>query len=87
MKKPAKRSTRVGSDDILREYDFRKVGGTRTRLGWRLAVTSSSSEPDVAAVFPDAAAVNGALRALAGIIRERRSKASRPRRRFSRGSA
>lgn len=45
MKKPAKRSTRVGSDDILREYDFRKVGGTRTRLGWRLAVTSSSWSP------------------------------------------
>jgi hypothetical protein len=38
-------------------------------------------EPDVAAVFPDAAAVNGALRALAGIIRERRPRSNPSRRR------
>jgi len=82
LKKPAKRSTRVASDDILPEYDFSK--GRRNPYAARMATGSHIIvlEPDVAAVFPDAAAVNGALRALAGIIRERRPKAGRPRRRL-----
>jgi hypothetical protein len=87
MKKPAKRTTRVGPDDILPEYDFSK--GRRNPYAARMAAGSHIIvlEPDVAAVFPDAAAVNGALRALAGIIRERRPQASPTRRRSSRGSA
>jgi Ribonuclease toxin, BrnT, of type II toxin-antitoxin system len=87
MKKPAKRAPRVDPDEILPEYDFSK--GRRNLYAARMVAGSHIIvlEPDVAAVFPDAAAVNGALRALAGIIRERRPKASRPRRRSSRGSA
>jgi uncharacterized protein len=87
MKKPAKRPTRVGTDDILPEYDFSK--GRRNPYAARMAAGSHIIvlEPDVAAVFPDAAAVNGALRALASIIRERRPPASPRRRRSSRGSA
>jgi len=79
MKKAAKRAPRVGPDDILPEYDFRK--GRRNPYAARMAAGSHIIilEPDVAAVFPDGEAVNGALRALAGIIRERqhRPKASR----------
>jgi hypothetical protein len=87
MKKAAKRKPRVGPDDILPEYDFSK--GRRNPYAARMTAGSHIIvlEPDVAAVFPDAAAVNGALRALAGIIRERRPRTSSPRRKSRRGSA
>jgi hypothetical protein len=87
MKKAAKRRPRVGPDDILPEYDFSK--GRRNPYAARMAAGSHIIilEPDVAAVFPDAAAVNGALRALAGIIRERRPRSTSSRRKSSRGSA
>jgi len=90
MKKaPPKRPPRLGADDILPEYDFSR--GRRNRYAARLAGGHIVVlEPDVAAVFPDASAVNDALRALAGIIRGQRRKAAsrRLRRRKSRrGSA
>ncbi len=87
MKKAAKRTPRVGPDDILPEYDFSK--GRRNPYAARMAAGSHIIvlEPDVAAIFPDAAAVNGALRALAGIIRQRRSRTSSSRRKSKRGSA
>ncbi len=76
MKKATKRTPRVGPHDILPEYDFSK--GRRNPYAARMAAGSHIIvlEPDVAAVFPDAAAVNGALRALAGIIRQRRHRTS-----------
>ena len=85
-KSAAKRPPRVGPDDILPEYDFSK--GRRNPYAARPAAGSHIVvlEPDVAAVFPDAAAVNGALRALAGIIRERRQRPASPSRKSSRGS-
>ncbi len=87
MKKAAKRTPRLGPDDILPEYDFSK--GRRNPYAARMAAGSHIIvlEPDVAAVFPDAAAVNGALRALAGIIRERQPRTSSTRRTSRRGSA
>ena len=87
MKKAAKRTPRVGPDDILPEYDFSK--GRRNPYAARMAAGSHIIilEPDVAAVFPDGAAVNGALRALAGIIRERRPTTRASRRKSSRSSA
>ena len=85
MKKAAKRTPLVGPDDILPEYDFSK--GRRNPYAARMAAGSHIIvlEPDVAAVFPDAAAVNGALRALAGIIRQRRRRTSSSRRKSKRG--
>jgi hypothetical protein len=58
-------------DEPLPEYDFR--GGVRGKYAARYAEGSNVVvlDPDVAAVFPDAASVNEALRALAGIIRRR----------------
>ncbi len=87
MKKAAKRMPRVGPDDILPEYDFSK--GRRNPYAGRMVAGSHIIvlEPDVAAVFPDAKAVNGALRALAGIIRERRPRTSSSRQKSKRGSA
>ena len=71
MKKPAKRRPRPRADDILPEYDFSK--GRRNPYAARMAGGHIVVlEPDVAAVFPTATAVNQALRALAGIIRDQR---------------
>ena len=88
-KASGKRSARIGVDDILPEYDFSR--GRRNHYAARLAGGHIVVlEPDVAAIFPNASAVNGALRALAGIIHAQRRKA--PARRISarksqRGSA
>ncbi len=80
MKKAsAKPARRIGADDILPEYDFSRA--RRNPYAARLAGGHIVVlESDVAAIFPDAAAVNDALRALAGIVRKQRPKAS-PRRR------
>ena len=89
MKKPAKRRPRVDADDILPEYDFSQ--GRRNPYAARMAGGHIVVlEPDVAKVFPTATAVNEALRALAGIIRDQRRpprKPARSRRASPRGSA
>ena len=52
------------------EYDF--SGGVRGKYAARFAEGSNVVilDPDVAEVFPDAASVNEALRALAKIVRK-----------------
>ena len=77
MKKArGRRASHVSSDDILPEYDF--SGGRRNPYAARMAGGHIVVlEPDVAEVFPDASAVNEALRALAGIIRHHRAPGSR----------
>ncbi|HEX6615427.1 MAG TPA: hypothetical protein VF046_03910 [Gemmatimonadales bacterium] len=89
MKKPAKRRTRIAPDDILPEYDFSQ--GRRNPYAARMAGGHIVVlEPDVAEVFPTAAAVNEALRALAGIIRDQQRaprRPAKPRSRSRRGSA
>ena len=64
-------------DDAMRpEYDFsggkRGVTAKRYEQGTNLALIA----PEVLDVFPDSEAVNEALRALAPIVRRRRSSAS-----------
>jgi hypothetical protein len=88
MKKPGKRRPRIGPDDILPEYDFSK--GRRNPYAARMAGGHIVVlEPDVAEIFPTATAVNEALRALAGIIRDQRSRRrpAKARPRSRRGSA
>jgi hypothetical protein len=60
--------------EMLEEYDF--SGGVRGKYAGRFARGSSVVvlDPDVAEVFSDSGAVNRALRALAGIIREQAEK-------------
>ena len=75
-----KRSTRqrpVPRDDILPEYDFTR--GRPNPYAERYAAGENlvKLDPDVAAVFPDARAVNHALRALAGIIQQHGSSEHR----------
>lgn len=72
MKKTTVRRTRprvaTGRDDILPEYDFR--GARRNPYAGRFVAgaTAVVLDPDVAAVFSDAVAVNDTLRALAKVI-------------------
>jgi hypothetical protein len=77
------RPARVGPDEILPEYDFTGARPNPYAVRYAQGTNLVLLDPDVAAVFPDAAAVNDALRALAGIAARTRAaaKASRPPRR------
>jgi hypothetical protein len=64
-------------DELREEYDFTPETlrqGVRGKYAERYARRTNlvRLDPDVAEVFPDSEAVNRALRALAGIIEERR---------------
>lgn len=82
---------RVARDEILPEYDF--SNGRPNPYASRIAAKATlvKLDPDVAAAFPNAEAVNHALRALAGIIQEmampsRRRSGSAKRRRSAIGN-
>ena len=72
------RSRRVAEDDILPEYDFSRGRPNPYARGSSSAENFARLDPDVAAVFPDAKAVNDALRALAKIIERYASTERRP---------
>ena len=80
--KPARRvrSAAADPDEIRPHYDFSKA--TRNPYASRYAAGSNIVvlEPDVAAVFPNSASVNEALRSLASVIAGRKGKRP-PRRR------
>jgi hypothetical protein len=64
------------ADDLRDEYEFTPEQlrqGVRGKYAerYRQGTNLVPLDPDVAEVFPDAEAVNQALRALAGIIKER----------------
>ena len=67
-----KAPNRALEPEIGEEYDFSR--GVRGKYARRYAQGTNVVviEPDVAKAFPTAEAVNSSLRALAGIIRERR---------------
>lgn len=72
---------RSDADALRTEYDFTAEDlrkGERGRYAARYAAGTRlvTLDHDVAEVFPDAAAVNDALRALAGIIRQRTQPAT-----------
>lgn len=69
-KETSERTSALDADEILPEYDL--SGGVRGKYTARLAEGTNlvPLDPDVAKVFPDAKAVNDALRALARIIEE-----------------
>ena len=76
-KKRQTSSRRVDRDEMLPEYDFSR--GRPNPYAERYAASENLEklDADVAAVFPDAKAVNHALRALAGIIHEHGSSQGR----------
>ncbi len=67
--------------EMLPEYDF--SGGVRGKYAGRFTTDTIMVvlDPDVAEVFPDPKSVNGALRALGHIVRDRASKSGRRARR------
>lgn len=74
-------NARSDADAPRTEYDFTAEDlrkGERGRYAARHAAGTRlvTLDHDVAEVFPDAAAVNDALRALAGIIRQRTQPAT-----------
>ncbi len=67
---------RPEADDLREEYEFTPEQlrqGVRGKYAERYAQGTNlvPLDPDVAEIFPDAASVNQALRALAAIIKER----------------
>jgi hypothetical protein len=81
-KKPSRKAKRLASrkrDTLRPEYDFSK--GVRGKYAGRLKPGSQLVvlEPDVAAVFGDAKAVNRALRTLLDVVPGRRTRTSRRR--------
>ncbi len=78
MKKKASSTRRVSDRDTMRaEYDFSE--GVRGATAKRYAEGANIVviDPDVADVFPDGKAVNDALRALAPIVRQQRTRKRR----------
>ena len=64
-----KTKSRAADDDMRAEYDF--IGAVRGKYYKRFRESSNVVvlEPDVAALFPNSASVNEALRGLASIAR------------------
>lgn len=73
-KRPAAKRSAI--DEILPKYDF--TNGTRNKYASRYVAGSLVVvlDPDVAATFGSSREANEALRALAGIIKKRRSRKS-----------
>lgn len=72
MKKTSRRS--ADRDTMRPHYDFR--GGVRGKYAskYRAGTNVVVLDPDAAAAFPNAAAVNRALRTLLDVVPPRRSK-------------
>ena len=79
-KKRAASRRRVTADEIRPEYDFSKARPNPYADRFRAGVTVVTLDADVAEAFPDATAVNDALRALAKIAARRPRKSSSKRR-------
>ena len=87
-KKKRTTSSRLAArDDILPEYDFSRGRANPYAERYEAGENLVKLDPDVAAVFPDARAVNHALRALAGIIQEHGSSEQRQPRKTRNGGA
>lgn len=60
----------VAPDEIAPEYDFRGARQNPYASRYAAGALAVVLDPDVAAAFPTAAAVNEVLRTVAGLIRE-----------------
>ena len=78
--KKSPRAGRVAEDEIRPEYDFSNARRNPYAAQFEAGVTVIALDADVAEAFPDAAAVNEALRALARIANRPTSKSKSKRR-------
>lgn len=78
-KKASRLKTRPARDDLRREYrfDYKKSRPNKFAPLFRGGTVAVILEPDVAANFPDAEAVNRALRTLTDAAPQRRTKCRR----------
>ena len=75
-----KKANRLAEDDLREEYDFTQLrGGVRGKYAKRYHEGTNlvPLAPDVAAVFPNAQAVNDALRLLMTVAKQSVSASSR----------
>ncbi len=79
-KRPVVRAARVSEDDIRAEYDFSTARRNPYAVRFKEGVTVVALDADVAASFPDAVAVNDALRALVRSTKRPAKKRSTKRR-------
>jgi len=66
-------------DTMRREYDFSAAARGVTAARYAHGVNIAVIDPEVLDVFPDGAAVNQALRALAPVLRRQRRSATKRR--------
>jgi hypothetical protein len=80
MKKNGRRKERTEDRDTMRpEYDFSRAARGVTAARYAQGANVVVIDPDILDVFPNGAAVNEALRALAPVLRQRRRAAARRR--------
>jgi hypothetical protein len=75
-----KKAPRNQRDEMRREYDFSELKGAVRGKYYKRATAGTNLvllEPDVAKAFPDAAAVNEALRLLARVASRKPKRARR----------
>jgi len=75
-KRPRSGEAELPDDEIRPEYDFSNARPNPYAARFHAGVTVVALDPDVAEIFPDAAAVNDALRALAKIAARQPRKSS-----------
>lgn len=80
MKKRSSQVSEVGPDDILPEYDFSRGRRNKYAARYREGTNVVVLDPDVAEMFPTAASVNEALRALGHIAQRKKNRRSSKRR-------
>ena len=78
-KKPIRRNRNSERDTMRPEYDFSKGIRGATAARYAQGANIAVIDPDVLDVFPDGAAVNEALRAIAPVLRHRRLAPSKRR--------
>jgi hypothetical protein len=68
------RGKRRRREEMLPEYDFSRARPNKDAARYASNSIVVTLDPDVAAEFPGARQVNDALRALAGVMKKRRSR-------------
>ena len=68
-----KTTDQADADEILPEYDFSRASLNKYASRYVAGSAVVVLDPDVAAAFPNSGEANAALRALAGIIQDRKS--------------
>jgi hypothetical protein len=79
MKKTSPRKQDIDRDTMRPEYDFSKAVRGATAARYAQGTNIAVIDPEVLDVFPDTAAVNRTLRALAPVLRQERRAAAKRR--------